>query len=190
MRKTATPELHVYFDMDGVLVKFNEQDAVTKPFLTRNSHYFRSQPPDTKAVDLMRCLDEFPKIKTRVLTRLMDPLDPDLADEHERDKRLWCLDHKLSEAFDGPDREDIPFLCLRNTNDKAGILRAMPAGTDLKRHVLIDDDPFQLSAWLSAGGAAYQYRQYGRTNPVWGRDVLYWDMRVPDMVDMIMRCLY
>ena len=47
-------------------------------------------------MDLMRCLSEFPKIKTIVLTRLLNPLAQILADEHENDKRAWCLEHALT----------------------------------------------------------------------------------------------
>lgn len=189
MKNRITPELHVYFDMDGVLVKFSERDAVTKPFLIKGSHYFRYQPPDAKAIALMRCLDSFPKIRTGVLTRLCNPLDPDLADEHETDKKLWCLEHRPSDGFGGQDGQNAPFMCLRNVNDKTGLLKSLPPDTDLKRRILIDDDPAQLEAWTLMGGTACQYRQYGRRTERWGRSILSWDMSVHDMTDRILRLL-
>lgn len=180
----AAPELFVYFDMDGVLVEFNNQDAITQPFRNPGSHYFRHQPPDAKAVDLMRCLSEFPKVKTIVLTRLLNPLAKILADEHEQDKRAWCLDHALTREFD-QDGPDLPFICLRNVHNKAGVLAGLPPGTDKKRHILIDDDVVNLTTWKQAGGIAYQYIQPGRHVQKFGRNILTSGMPIRTMVEAI-----
>lgn len=185
MRNAMTePKLFVYFDMDGVLVEFNDQDTITQPFRVPGSHYFRNQPPDAKAVDLMRCLSEFPKIKTIVLTRLLNPLAQILADEHENDKRAWCLEHALTPDFD-QDGPDLPFICLKNVNDKTSVLASLPPGENKKRHILIDDDIMNLAAWKQAGGTAYQYMQPGRNVQRFGKQVLESSMPVLKMAEVI-----
>jgi len=183
------PILHVYFDMDGVLVRFDEQDSVTKPFLVPGSHYFRHQPADTKAVDLMRALDEFRAIKTHVLTRLLPGLDKDIMDEHEADKLAWCQDISLTAGF-GHGRE-APFACLRGTHDKNLPLIGIQPRSARNRHVLIDDDPQILTAWEKEGGVGFQYVQYGRTAiRRHHRNVIHWDTPVAELAAIVMAAPY
>lgn len=182
-KRRAAPSLYVYFDMDGVLVRFNETDSVARPFLVPGSGYFRNQPPDTKAVDLMRCLDEFPKVRTSVLTALLPGLDDGIAAEHEADKRAWCLSRRLTADFD-LDAPGLPFACLRDCG-KDTVLRGLPKDEDRSRHVLVDDDPANLYAWEEAGGTPVQYVQRKRTVSRIDRTVLTWDMTVPEMAQAV-----
>lgn len=182
------PILHVHFDMDGVLVHFDEQDSITKPFMELGSHYFLHQAPDTKAVDLMRALDEFPRVRTHVLTRLFPDLDDDVADEQEADKLAWCRNTRLSAGFE-PGRE-APFACLRGTPDKNAPLLAVPKWNDRAYHILIDDDRQVLRDWEAIGGVGFQYRQYRRTCACWHRGLLTWDMPMAEMAAAILKAPY
>lgn len=182
------PILHVYFDMDGVLVRFDEKDSVTRPFMEPGSHYFLRQVPDTKAVDLMRALDEFPRVRVHVLTRLLPDLDGPVADEQEADKLAWCRNIRLSSGF-GPGRE-APFACLRGTSDKNAPLLAVADWNARAYHVLIDDDHRILRDWEAAGGVGFQYRQYHRTCAGRHRSLLSWDMPVAEMAAAILKAPY
>ena len=180
----AVPELYAYFDMDGVLVRFDEDDAATKPCLVPGSRYFRDLPPDTKAVDLMRCVDEFPKVRTSVLTRLVPKIGPDLAEEHEADKLGWCVRYRLVEGFgDGAGKP--PFRCLRDADDKTPALAGIP--TDARRaHVLVDDDPAMVRSWKRAGGTAFLYVQSHRHIRNTNLAALGRSMSVPEMAARIL----
>lgn len=179
------PILHVYFDMDGVLAHFNELHTVTKPFLAPGSHYFLYPEPDTKAVDLMRALDEFPNVRTHVLTRLLPGLDESLMDEHERDKLAWCRNLRLTRDF--AHGKEAPFICLRGTMDKSSALEDVPDRYGRAWRVLVDDDPAILKAWEDAGGTGFQYVQYKRTYPDRHSRILTYGDSVPDMAARILR---
>lgn len=185
-----TPIFHVYFDMDGVLARFIEEDSVTKPFLVPGSGYFRNLPPDTRAVDLMRCVDEFPRVHTHVLTRLLRDIEPGIAGEHEADKLAWCRAHRLTRDFDGPGQGS--FICIRHAPDKNAVLETVPRPADRKLHVLVDDDPRILRAWEQAGGTGFLYIQSHRTvNRSYDTDrVLHGTDQVPAMANKILTIAY
>ena len=178
-----------YFDMDGVLVYFDEQAKTDKPFNILNSHYFTTCPPDVTAVDVMKSLSLLPGCDVKVLTRVYleipdERLLNQLLDEHTADKRAWCerfLDFRAARDWSQVNTVD-DFICLRQTNVKTAVLDGIPQ--HLRRHhVLIDDDPVILAAWVNAGGSAVQFLQPQRKVAMWHGKIIKSGDSVPHAVN-------
>ena len=162
-------DLHIVFDMDGVLNVFVEADSVTKPFNVLNSHDFRDAKPDMFARDLFNGLRSA-GANVSVLSRIYisgveeDDLRLNLLLEQDEDKRAWCA------KWLGPKTN---YTGLRQVDDKILYLTGIPF-LKRKNYVLIDDDTCMLSAWARAGGTGVQYVQHGREHLlVWDGHVIY-----------------
>ena len=145
----------LYFDMDGVLAVFDEQDAVTKPFMVPNGHYFRYCWPDSKAIRLMRKFHEKPGIQVKILTRILNVQT--MIHEWSEDKAIWAADNCMA-MYDK--------IIITAKPNKAGILAEIPE-QERNQHILIDDDPMILDTWQSVGGTGIQYLQTQRIVPTW-----------------------
>ena len=145
----------LYFDMDGVLAIFDEQDAVTKPFMTPNSHYFRYCQPDSTAVRLMRKFHEKPGVKVNILTRILNVQN--MIHEWSEDKAIWAANNCMA-MYDK--------IIITAKPNKTSILARIPE-QERRQHVLIDDDPMILDTWQVVGGTSIQYLQPQRIVPTW-----------------------
>lgn len=142
--------MHFYFDMDGVLVRFDEGFHVSQEW--RKPGYFKNCEPDRIAVMLAHCLHAMPNHSVRILTRVLD--EPENIRRWTRDKKAWM-------------KENMPFISLSREFTctaapvKSEILRDVPEHARLL-HVLVDDDPKMLEEWRRAGGTSVQYIQAHR----------------------------
>lgn len=159
MESAAT---RVYFDMDGVLSVFSEEDAKAKPFNVPGSRYFRSCVPDFAAIGLFKVINNMPDMSAEVLTRIWyDVEDPDVLKailaESKADKREWAARHISPEPR---------YTALMQADAKSSVLDNIPPG-ERRLHVLIDDDPRMCRDWRDHGGSAVQYLQPRRKVPRW-----------------------
>ena len=170
----------LYFDMDGVLAIFDEQDAVTKPFMTPNSHYFRHCWPDSTTIRLMHEFHEKPNIQVNILTRILNI--PNMIHEWSEDKAAWAADN-CAAMYDR--------IIITTKPNKAGILAEIPE-QKRRQHVLIDDDPMILDTWQAVGGTSIQYLQPQRIVPTWdGITIKYTDPydKSAKTIDALLRTL-
>ena len=112
-----------YFDMDGVLVHFNEEDSVTRPFFLLGAHYYRKLEPNPVAVELFKYLNSREDTCALVCTRLYyrdapKMILPQLLVEQETDKLHWCEKH-LGITYD-------EFFCLPMEPSKDKVIDAVP----------------------------------------------------------------
>lgn len=160
MRPTAT----LYFDLDGVLARYVDEDSHSRPFMTPGSAYFRRLPPNPLPVALARLLHERRDLNVRVLTRVLDV--PGLVDEWTRDKAAWAQEHcpfieRPTRVVVGDDKNAV-LLELRERNPSV----------NARAHVLIDDDPRMLQKWVAAGGSGVQYVQPNHRVNLWSGAVI------------------
>lgn len=168
-------ELAIYFDMDGVLAVFDEGASQDQPFNVPGGHYFLACDPDPRAVGLMRRLSGRPGVKVEILSRIHD--EPVMEAEWTEDKKAWVR------GMLGP---GVPVSILVNTDrDKSSRLPPDLAPMELRRHVLVDDDPEILSAWRAAGGTAVQYLQPGRSVSRWNGPVILPEMGMDAAEDVV-----
>lgn len=152
------PRATIYFDLDGVLARYVDEDSRSRPFMTPSSEYFRRLPPNPLPVALARILSERRDLDVRVLTRVLPVRE--LVDEWTRDKTAWT-------------RERCPFVetpaRVVMGDDKNVVLRELlerDPDANPRAHVLVDDDPRMLQRWVAAGGSGVQYVQPNhRVNP-------------------------
>lgn len=152
----------IYFDMDGVLVHFDEthpKNAIMAP----GGHYFLACAPDPRAIALWERLQRHPSMETAVLTRLFRGLPAALKQEQATDKLDWCRKNLDARPC------ALRFLCTDGS--KREFLEDVLEG-ERRLHVLLDDDPAVLTDWENAGGTGIQYLQPARhVRPCWPRRI-------------------
>lgn len=172
-----------YFDMDGVLVHFSEEDSKTRPFLRVGNHYYRHLEPNPVAVELFEYLgilpDVYPVVCTRLYYRDAPPRElPELLSEQRADKLAWCKQY-----LNLPEQD---FLCLPMETSKNKVINEVPY-CKREESVLLDDDTRMLFEWCHQGGKGAQFIQSHRTNcqnPAWVGAVLH-DVSVEDAIETL-----
>lgn len=151
--------IHIYFDMDGVLAKYDrnayKEDPVTheRLFETKNKHYFRYVPADDKMTNVLFHLTNKMhnqkseiEIKTHVISTLSKKSSAFI--EQYDDKVAW-----LGENIKNfPTKEFYP--ALGEKRDIAVLIRGKKLNTT---DILIDDYNVNLKSWRDAGGTAIKY---------------------------------
>lgn len=151
--------IHIYFDMDGVLAKYDrnayKEDPVTheRLFEMKNKHYFRYVPADDKMTNVLFHLsDKMHNIKSglEIQTHVISTLSKKSSAfiEQYDDKLAWL--HENVKNF--PTTEFYP--ALGEKRDIAVLIRGKKLNpTD----ILIDDYNVNLKSWRRAGGTAIKY---------------------------------
>lgn len=143
--------IHVVFDMDGVLVKYDPAVYADPACIWErpNAHYFLNLPADRKALVLARQMAREPGCEISVCSRTSRMISTAIGEEQYRDKRAWC------------DRVIRPQMEVRDvvvTQWRKEDAIAMSLGRDINRlDVLIDDFNSNLSGWEHAGGTAIKW---------------------------------
>lgn len=151
--------IHIYFDMDGVLAKYDRNAYMEDPetherlFETKNKHYFRYVPADDKMTNvLFHLTDEIHHqksgidIKTHVISTLSKKSSAFI--EQYDDKVAWLRDN----IKNFPTEEFYP--ALGEKRDIAVLIRGKKLNTT---DILIDDYNVNLKSWRDAGGTAIKY---------------------------------
>lgn len=155
--------LNFWFDMDGVLVKYNKNDFIgdNPPFLQLNKHYFRNLEPDNLMVKTLRYLHKFTNHDIYILTTVSS--DSDVQKEQISDKSMWLNKH-------------CPFIDIKNQfipvtdNKTATAINILNNIYNTDSHqlspqnILIDDFNKNLNDWKNANGTAVKYIN-GVNNP-------------------------
>ena len=177
--------LTIYFDMDGVLAKYDRNGYIATdeqpvaPFLQPGGHYFLNLEPDEKAIEALRLLNE--KLTVKVLTAI--PKKGSLFLEHAKDKIKWlnkyCPFINTDEQF------------IATATDKGAIAKSITDYDSLGlsnfsiNHILIDDYNNNLDNWVYKGGTALKYSNGINSEDSWNGLVLDKAMSAEDIFDLI-----
>lgn len=174
----------VYFDMDGVLVKYDRlgyvsTDGKTPPYLIKNGHYFSTLEPDEKAIKILQKLNEVCSVK--ILTAL--PKKGSIYLEHVRDKIAWLnkycpfIDTKTQFISTATNKGDLAkSIC---DYDSLGL------SSFSINHILIDDYNNNLNNWVYHGGTALKYSNGINSETSYDGITLDQDMSADDIVELI-----
>lgn len=135
-----------YFDMDGVLAKFNKSANTANPplFNRPGQHYFLKCEPDIKAITIAQTMLAA-GLDVRILSRLNGPRE--MLDEWRCDKTAWLKRYM-------PDISSEHIILTETTKDK--FLNHIPE-RQRAAHVLIDDFNENLAMWEENGGVGVKY---------------------------------
>lgn len=138
----------IYFDMDGVLVKY--EYAMYSPeskWDVAGSHIFRNLQPMEDSCEVLRRLIQLFRDEVHILTSVSDKT-PEVRNEHIKDKMLWI-------------EENIPSFNLCNfmacSGDKPNVITKIRGMRLNRMDILIDDYNPNLYAWQAAGGTAIKF---------------------------------
>lgn len=178
----------VYFDMDGVLAKYNRSgyvsiDGKTPPYLMKDGHYFFNLEPDEKAIAILQKLNEVCSVK--ILTAVSKKGSIYL--EHVRDKIAWI--NKYCPFI------DIKTQFISTATDKGNLAKSICDYDSLGlssfsiNHILIDDYNNNLNNWVYHGGTALKYINGINSESSYNGITLDQDMSVDDVVELITKYL-
>lgn len=144
--------LNIYFDMDGVIAKYEPEAYRSKNalYFQPNVHYFKTVPPNRKGLHFLELLCTIfkEKYKTILLTKLNSGSES-LDEEHFKDKNEWRIKHC-------PFLSDEQFIVT--TGSKHVTIQHLENRPYLKpTEILIDDYNPNLRAWQNAGGTAIKF---------------------------------
>ena len=136
----------IFFDMDGVLVKYVREHYKGKDpiYFHKGIHFFRYLQEDMTACSLFTALRNA-GYTCYVLSRVS--ADDGCVEEHTLDKRIWLNDHF-------PDLTD-DYIIL-STKSKHEALKDHGLEID-ENSILIDDFNKNLNEWQTAGGVSVKY---------------------------------
>ena len=181
--------LIIYFDMDGVLVKYDRNGYITSPsnpippFLQPNGHYFLNLEPDEKAIKTLELLNK--ELKVKVLTAL--PKKGSLFLEHVIDKITWL---KKYCPFINPETQFIATAINKETIAKSIIDYDNLGFSNFSiNHILIDDYNNNLNNWVYKGGTALKYSNGVNSEDSYDGIVLDQSMTAENIFDLITKYL-
>lgn len=146
--------VNLYFDMDGVLAKWNPNVSTEDTF---KKGYFLNPEPDTLMIELAKEMRNQPGVRVYILTAVYD------NGYAEEEKKQWLINNGLS---------NFSFVYVPYGLDKAS------AVNQSVKSFLIDDYSVNLHNWekhKNFFGIKY-YNGFNGTNGTWLGDVLYYDM--------------
>lgn len=146
--------VNLYFDMDGVLAKWNPNVSTEDTF---KKGYFLNREPDTLMVELAKEMRNQPGVRVYILTAVYD------NGYAEEEKKQWLINNGLS---------NFSFI-----NVPYGLDKALAIKQSVKSF-LIDDYSVNLHNWEKRKnfvGIKY-YNGINGTNGTWTGDVLCYDM--------------
>lgn len=150
----------IYFDMDGVLFRFDFDGYTGKPvpeFKKLGSHYFLHREPVSVALQLFKyCLEAFP-LDTYVLTSVC--AEPEIRHEQVIDK-IESL-YRVAPEF------DIGSHFIACAGDKRNNIIAIREMSLTHRDVLIDDYNPNLYKWIWSGGSAIKFLNGVNSHKSW-----------------------
>ncbi len=138
-----------YFDMDGVLCKYDKDAyAAEEPlYLQLDSHYFRTVEADKVAMDIFKRLYKLLPGQVKVLTGVSAQYE--LRFQQTMDKIYWI--HEQMPEFDvGAD-----FMAV--STNKRETVSEMKGMHLIRSDILIDDWNPNLYSWEAGGGTAVKY---------------------------------
>lgn len=138
--------MNIYFDMDGVLAKYDRNAYIDKdaPFYQKGVHYFRYLEADTKMVDLYHTLEKY--YNTFIISSVItDP--PELCIEHIRDKIYWLVTYDIY--------HDNNALFSITNKPTCAVYHHQKLLTE--SDILIDDFNQNLWLWEKNGGTGIKY---------------------------------
>jgi 5'(3')-deoxyribonucleotidase len=143
--------MNYYFDMDGVLAKYNRAAYDGEPplFLQKNAHYFGEIEPDQKMIEVMyRLYTMFQNTEHNLYILTSLPITSAIFNEHFHDKISWV-------------QKWLPFIKVQNiyisVTSKRDAIEFIKGTTLDKNEILIDDYNPNLEEWRDAGGIAIKY---------------------------------
>lgn len=136
MKVTKGNKVIIYFDMDGVLAKWNEFASVEE---TQVPGYFLAREPEPHAIVLVRFLK-----KIGLDVRILSAVYPNGFAEKE--KKAWLESHDLS---------DIPVVFVPYGADKYSYIDKSVLSDGMA--ILIDDFKKNLLEWRGHGGIAIKF---------------------------------
>ncbi len=148
--------MHIYFDMDGVLVKYDRNAYLSKqsPFYQKGVHYFRDLEADSLMLNLYLVLQRQNRHHLYIVTSITN--DAKLCLEHCKDKITWLQNHQIATKRN----QHLLFAASPKRNCVEDFQHRHLTPQD----VLIDDYNPNLEAWQEAGGTAIKYCN-GLNNP-------------------------
>ena len=160
------PKVNIFFDMDGVLVQYDETAYVgDNPLYTQiGEHYFKYLEPNDAAIKCLRLLAYEPWSNIYVCSKIAASTSTKIGREQYDDKRDWCS-HNIH-----------PKQCVRRF-----IIghKGKPQSVELffKRHlthydVLIDDYNPNLEQWEKRGGTAIKWLNGQNSADSWPGETL------------------
>ena len=143
--------MNIYFDMDGVLAKYDRDAYVGElpRFRQPGAHYFRDLPPDERAVEALRILEETNEERDGLFVLSSLTNTGSIFLEQYRDKTLW-----LEDQFGAVARRPMLVPSVTNKRDVAEFLMHRRLTVN---DVLIDDYNPNLEDWRDHGGMAVKY---------------------------------
>lgn len=184
---------HIYFDMDGVLAKYEESaySGPTPLFSQRGKHYFRHLQADPVAVDAfvkLYTMDEYGPENVTVVSSIIG--EGSLFLEHYHDKLAWLDEHVYSNMRSKRAPKNYERLrllpCLGSKADTVAFRHWNGRSTGLMRSdILIDDYNENLVEWRDRGGLAIKYQNAVNTKNSLDVPVIDMSMSADDIVDFI-----
>lgn len=175
----------IYFDMDGVLVRY-DRSAYTgsEPvFKKLGAHYFRTQPADERMLQafckLVNIAAESDDVNVRVLSSLVNT--GSLFLEQYRDKQAWLKEH-------APDFDPSGFVPA--ITDKRSVAEFLTGRSLTVNDVLIDDYNKNLEDWREHGGLAVKYLNGINSADSFSGPIIDQMMSADDIVDMLLAIRY
>ena len=182
--------IHIYFDMDGVLAKYDRNAYKEDPetherlFETKNKHYFRYVPADDKMTNVLfhltdrtyaiKLLRAGMDIETHVISTLSKKSSAFI--EQYDDKVAWLKDN----IKNFPTEEFYP--ALGEKRDIAILIRGKKLNTT---DILIDDYNVNLTSWRDAGGTAIKYLNGVNSAESWDGPYIDQEMTSSEIIRML-----
>lgn len=145
------PHVNIIFDMDGVLVPYDET-AYTGPnplFEQLHEHYFYKQPADMRAMACAQYAALEPWSNVYICSQTSRMISSDIGREQYIDKRRWCENHVY--PYFEPNGVIV-------SHSRKEISAKVELGRELTPYdVLIDDFNENLIHWENAGGSAIKW---------------------------------
>lgn len=171
----------IYFDMDGVLVKYDRSayQGQEPLFTVKGGRYFRKLEPDERAVRAFQLLSQREQ-PLRILSSLTNIGSIFL--EQYADKKAWIAEH-----LPGFENEDTFIPAITN---KRNIAEFMLKRKLTINDVLIDDYNPNLDEWRNNGGLAIKYLNGINSADSFSGPIIDLDMTPEQIVDMLIAINY